>query len=72
MIARDCACYVPSRALLILYKVKARRDRSFDIKSKGAVLNPSRLEWLRGKAIKDGADIIALLDDQNRRALLRR
>ena len=69
-IRKDCVCYVPSRALLTLYKVKARRDRSFDIASKGASMNPSRLEWLRGKVVKDGSDIIALLDDHGRRSLL--
>ena len=70
-IRRDCICYIPSRALLTLFKVKARRDRSFDIKTKGATMNPSRLEWLRGKVIKDGSDIIALLEDKSgRRAFL--
>ncbi|MHB2037194.1 MAG: hypothetical protein ACYCPW_10710 [Nitrososphaerales archaeon] len=34
-------------------------------------MNPSRLEWLRGKVIKDGSDIIALLEDKSgRRAFL--
>ncbi|MHB1868684.1 MAG: hypothetical protein ACYCPP_07030 [Nitrososphaerales archaeon] len=70
-ISRDCICYVPSRALLTLFKVKAKRDRFFDIKTKGATMNPSRLEWLRGKVIKDGSDIIALLEDKSgRRAFL--
>lgn len=67
VIAKDRICYVPSRALLTLFKVKARRDRSFDISARGATMNPSRLEWLRAKVVKDGSDIIALLDDKNRR-----
>jgi len=70
VIANDCICYVPSRALLTLFKMKARRDRLFDIKNKGATMNPSSVEWLRGKVTKDGSDIIALLDDKGKKALL--
>lgn len=33
-------------------------------------MNPSRLAWLRGKVVKDGSDIIALLDPAGRRAIL--
>ena len=33
-------------------------------------MDPSRLTWLRSKVIKDGSDIIALLDPANRRAAL--
>jgi hypothetical protein len=66
-IAKGCVCYVPSKSLLTLFKVKARRDRSYDIRTKGATMNPSRLAWLRGKFIKDGSDIIALLDTRQRR-----
>ena len=64
---KDCVCYVPSKALLTLFKVKARRDRSYDIMTKGATMNLSRLEWLKGKMVKDGSDIIALLDPEERR-----
>ena len=67
VITRGCVCYIPSRSLLTLFKVKARRDRSFDIMTKGATMNPSRLEWLRGKVTKDGSDVIALLDDKSAR-----
>ena len=70
-IARDAVCYVPSKALLALFKVKARRDRSYDIRTKGATMNPSKLAWLRGKVAKDGSDIIALLDPRDRSALLK-
>lgn len=69
-IAKDCVCYVPSKALLTLLKVKARRDRLYDIRARGATMNPSRLAFLRGKAVKDGSDIIALMDPEERRALL--
>jgi hypothetical protein len=71
IIAKDCVCYVPSKPLLMLFKVKARRDRSYDITTKGATMNPFRLEWLRSKVTKDGSDIIALLDPANRRATLK-
>ncbi len=69
-IAEDAICYVPSKALLTLFKVKARRDRSFDIRTRGATMNPSKLAWLRGKVPKDGSDIIALLDPESRGAIL--
>ncbi|MHB1908006.1 MAG: hypothetical protein ACYCQJ_03930 [Nitrososphaerales archaeon] len=63
-LARNCVCYSPSRALLTLYKVKARRDRTYDVRTRGATMDPWRLEWLRGKIVKDGTDILALLDDR--------
>jgi len=62
---------VPSKALLALFKVKARRDRSYDIRKKGATMNPSKLAWLRGKFAKDGSDIIALFDPRDRGAMLK-
>jgi hypothetical protein len=70
-IAKDCVCYVPIRPLLALFKVKARRDRSYDIAAKGSIIATSKLEWLRSKAIKDGSDIIALLDPAGRKAMLK-
>jgi hypothetical protein len=70
-IVRDTVCYVPCKALLALFKVKARRDRSYDIRTKGATMNPTRLDWLRGKSAKDGSDIIALLDPTDRGSLLK-
>lgn len=65
-VAKNAVCYVPSKALLALFKVKARRDRTYDIRTKGATMNPARLAWLRGKVAKDGSDIIALLDPKSR------
>src|SRR5207245_5674465 len=50
--------------------VKARRDRLYDIRTKGATMNPARLAWLRGKVAKDGSDIIALLDAKERGVIL--
>jgi hypothetical protein len=70
-VAKDAVCYIPSKALLTLFKVKARRDRSHDIRTKGATMNPARLAWLRGKFAKDGSDIIALLDPKERGGLAR-
>jgi hypothetical protein len=70
-IAQDCVCYVPIKPLLTLFKVKARRDRSYDIATKGSTISASKLAWLKSKTIKDGSDIIALLDPANRNALLR-
>jgi hypothetical protein len=67
-LARNCFCYSPSRSLLTLYKVKARRDRTYDVRTRGATMDPSRLDWLRGKIVKDGSDIIALLDDHRERS----
>ncbi|MDG6962210.1 MAG: hypothetical protein JRN13_03050 [Nitrososphaerota archaeon] len=69
-IARDCVCYAPSKALLTMFKVKAYRDRSYDIRSKGATMNPERLVWLRTKVAKDATDIIALLDPRGRGGLV--
>jgi hypothetical protein len=70
-IAKDCVCYVPSKPLLTLFKVKARRDRAYDIATRGPTMSSSNLEWLRSKAVKDGSDIISLLDPSGRRAMLK-
>jgi len=60
----DAICYIPSKPLLLLYKIKAARDRTHDLKTKGTTMEPTQLERLRGKATKDRADIIALLDPE--------
>ncbi len=49
---------VPTRSLLILFKLKASWDRAYRIDSE-TTDDPS---WENGKLIKDYADIIALLD----------
>lgn len=69
-IARDCVCYAPSKALLAMFKIKAYRDRSYDIMSKGATMDPERLVWLQTKVAKDATDIVALLDPRRRGGLL--
>ena len=69
-IAPECVCYGPVKALLVMFKIKAYRDRSFDIRSRRATLNAARLAWLQGKVAKDATDIIALLDPRKRGGLL--
>lgn len=54
--------YIPRKSLLFLYKLKAFRDRSFDLRTKGAILPAARRVWLSAKRDKDGSDMIALLD----------
>lgn len=53
---------IPNKSLLLLYKIKAFRDRSFDVENKRAILGSDTITWLEGKIIKDGSDIISLLD----------
>jgi hypothetical protein len=62
--------YVPRKPLLLLYKLKALRDRLHDLKMKGPILSPEERNWLRDKWIKDGADLIALLDPQPRSRMI--
>ena len=69
-LTKDTVFYVPCKELLLLYKVKARRDRAFDIRARGATIGGERLQWLRGKVVKDGADILALLDPRAKDAQL--
>lgn len=56
--------YVPKKPLLFLYKLKAFRDRNYDLKTRGAVMSTERREWMRTKVEKDGADLIALLNPE--------
>ena len=71
MLAEDCVCHVPSKSLLLLYKIKALRDRSFDLMAKAATMPSRRVEWLRGKVVKDRTDILALLDPDPRNPLIK-
>ncbi len=61
-IEKGCFCYIPSKTLLLLYKIKAWRDRAFDVRTKGATMLAERLAWLQAKVAKDQSDIIAILD----------
>jgi hypothetical protein len=58
--------YVPRKPLLLLYKLKALRDRQYELKTKGPILSPRTRNWLQSKWIKDGADLMALMDPQPR------
>ena len=53
---------IPVKSLLFLYKLKALRDRQHDVEVGTGVLGAERLAWLRGKIVKDGSDLISLLD----------
>ena len=50
---------VPTRSLLLMYKIKAAWDRSNRIDSKTS----QDEDWERGKLVKDYGDILALLDE---------
>lgn len=54
--------FIPNKSLLLLYKIKAFRDRSYDVTTKRALIAADKMTWLEGKIVKDGSDIIALLD----------
>ena len=55
----DISVNAPKKELLFLYKLKAFRDRIFDIRNKATSEEKFRLE---AKAIKDLSDTIALMD----------
>lgn len=48
---------IPTRELLLLQKVKAHRDRSFDLERE---TDPIQVAWLRSKVWKDGHDITGI------------
>lgn len=62
----DALCFIPRKSLLFLYKLKAERDRSFDLRTRGAVMGVERRNWLEAKLSKDQSDLIALLDPEPR------
>lgn len=49
---------MPTRSLLLLFKLKAAWDRAYRIENEKS----ADLEWENGKLTKDYADILALLD----------
>lgn len=67
----DAICYIPSKPLLLLYKIKAVRDRTYDLKTKRAVTETAEIEKLRGKITKDRADLLALLDPNPSKYLIK-
>ena len=58
----NCEALIPVKPLLFLYKLKALRDRQYDLREKEAVIGFERAAWLRSKIVKDGSDLISLLD----------
>ncbi len=52
--------WTPSLALLLLYKVKAYRDRSYELLHKGLLITPGDRDRLNSKIWKDAEDIKAL------------
>ena len=66
----DAVCHIPSKPLLLLFKIKAARDRAYDLRKRGTVMDTARMEWLRGKLAKDRADVIALLDPNPRSSIV--
>jgi hypothetical protein len=67
----DAICYIPTKPLLTLYKIKAARDRAYDLRTKGTIMEAAKAERLRGKLTKDRADIIALLDPQPKNYIIK-
>ena len=65
------AVYVPRKSLLFLYKLKAFRDRAFDLKTRGAIMSVERREWMQTKLEKDGADLLALLNPKPERYVIK-
>ncbi len=53
---------IPVKSLLFLYKLKALRDRTYDLEVGRAVLGAERVAWLEAKITKDGSDLISLLE----------
>jgi hypothetical protein len=58
----NCEARIPKKSLLFLYKLKALRDRRFDLEERAGVLGAERRAWLRSKIVKDGSDLISLLE----------
>jgi hypothetical protein len=67
---RDAVCRIPTKGLLFLYKLKAERDRSYDLRARGAVMSTERRNWLGAKLNKDRSDLIALLDTRPERSVV--
>ena len=54
----DLQMLMPDRTLLLIYKLKALWDRTWMVDNE----QPPNSEYLKGKIVKDGSDILALLD----------
>lgn len=62
--------FIPKKPLLFLYKLKALRDRAFDLRTRGAIMSATKRNWLQSKLIKEGSDLIALLDPEPKRYIV--
>ena len=65
------AVYVPKKSLLLLYKLKAFRDRAFDLKTRDAIMSVERRQWMQTKLEKNGADLITLLNPHPKRYVIK-
>jgi hypothetical protein len=57
-ISDDISVVIPNRSLLLIYKLKASWDRTKRVLDGGSI----RPGWEGDKALKDGADVLALID----------
>ncbi len=60
---KDIFYFAPKPSLLLLYKLKAMKDRTYDLREAQSL---EQRRYLEGKIFKDKADSIALLDPGNR------
>lgn len=64
-------CHIPTKPLLLLYKIKAARDRAYDLRTKGTIMNHTKAERFRGKITKDRADILALIEPNPHKRIIK-
>ena len=57
----DLRMRMPERTLLLIYKLKAFWDRTWTVENE----NVPNANYLRGKIVKDGSDILALIDPEH-------
>lgn len=69
--SKGASCYVPSKPLLFLYKLKAVRDRTHDLRTGAGIMAPEKEEFLHSKLLKDMSDLLALLDPSPKVLLLK-
>jgi len=70
-LGQNCEAKIPHKSLLFLYKLKALRDRQHDLEQDRGVLGAERIAWLSSKIIKDGSDLISLLDPNPQSSLVK-
>ncbi|MBN1683796.1 hypothetical protein JW865_09630 [Candidatus Bathyarchaeota archaeon] len=62
--------FIPKKELLLLYKLKAFRDRQYFLSLNKGSLSQENITWYEGKIIKDGSDVLALLDPNDYSGLI--